>query len=298
MNDGAITPEFLARIPLPQPDEDGDKDQRGRVLVIAGSASVPGAALLAATAALRAGAGKLQIATCQSIATQLGLAMPEALVLGLPETSSGEIDPSAAVPLRERIACCDAVLVGPGMLDEEAAAALTADLVDCDPGSAFVLDAGALGRLKDIAAVLARHNGRLVITPHAGEMANLLGVNKHDVLRNPAGIAGETASQLHCVVALKGPCTYIAAPDGGTWSYSGGTVGLATSGSGDTLAGIVAGLLARGAAPLQAAQWGVFLHGEAGNRLARTRGPLGFLARELLAEIPRIMADLIGHDRR
>src|SRR3712207_635435 len=142
MNDRAITSEFLGRIPFPQPADDGDKDQRGRVLVIAGSTSVPGAALLASTAALRAGAGKLQIATCRSIATQLGLAVPEALVLGLPETPSGEIDPSAAVELRERIARCDAVLIGPGMLDEEAVAALTANLLDCDPGAAFVLDAG------------------------------------------------------------------------------------------------------------------------------------------------------------
>lgn len=290
MSDGAITAEFLRRIPLPQPADDGDKDQRGRVLVIAGSTSVPGAALLAATAALRAGAGKLQIATCRSIATPLGLAVPEALVLGLPETPSGEIDPSAAVELRERIARCDAVLIGPGMLDEVAAAALTSNLLDCDPRSAFVLDAGALGQLKDGAAVLARHGGRIVITPHAGEMANLLGLDKHEILRRPAEIAGETASLLRCIVALKGARTYIAAPDGGTWTYSDGNVGLATSGSGDTLAGIVAGLLARGVDPLEAAQWGVFLHGEAGNRLARSRGPLGFLARELLAEIPRIMS--------
>src|SRR5688500_11491853 len=85
MSDGAITAEFLSRTPLLQPADDGDKDQRGRVLVVAGSLTVPGAALLAATAALRAGAGKLQIATCQSIAIQLGLAVPEALVVGLPE---------------------------------------------------------------------------------------------------------------------------------------------------------------------------------------------------------------------
>jgi len=290
MNGGAITSAFLGRIPLPQPADDGDKDQRGRVLVVAGSTSVPGAALLAATAALRAGAGKLQIATCQSIAAHLGLAVPEALVLGLRETPSGEIDPSAAVQLRERISRCDAVLIGPGMLDEEAVSAFTADLLDCDPGSAFVLDAGALGRLTDIAAVLARHKGRVVITPHAGEMANLLGVDKKRVLSSPSEIAGQAARLLHCVVALKGPCTYIATPDGPAWTYSDGNVGLATSGSGDTLAGIVAGLLARGADPLEAAQWGVFLHGEAGNRLAQTRGPLGFLARELLAEIPAIMA--------
>src|ERR671921_2224871 len=102
MSDGAITAEFLRGIPLTQPSEDGDKDQRGRVLVVAGSASVPGAALLAATAALRAGAGKLQIATCQSLALPLGLAVPEALVIGLPETEAGEIDPGAARLLRER----------------------------------------------------------------------------------------------------------------------------------------------------------------------------------------------------
>src|SRR5215217_1252440 len=178
MSDRAITPEFLSRIPLPQPEEDGDKDQRARVLVIAGSVSVPGAVLLAATAALRAGTGKLQITTCQSIAIHLGLAAPEALIVGLPETSSGEIEPSAAIQLRERVARCDAVLMGPGMLDEGAAATLTAAVLDCSPGPAFVLDAGALGRLKDVAAVLARHKGRVVITPHAGEMANLLGIGK------------------------------------------------------------------------------------------------------------------------
>jgi ADP-dependent NAD(P)H-hydrate dehydratase len=292
MNEAAITAELLRGIPLTQPSEDGDKDQRGRVLVIAGSVSVPGAALLAATAALRAGAGKLQIATCRSIATQLGLAVPEALVVGLPETSSGEIDPSAATLLRERVERSNAVLIGPGMLDEEAAAALTTGLLDCDPGSAFVLDAGALGRLKDVSTVLARHEGRMVITPHAGEMAGLLGMGKQDVLAAPAEIAGQTARLLNSVVALKGACTYIAAPDGSAWIYSDGKVGLATSGSGDTLAGIVVGLLARGNAPLQAAQWGVYLHGEAGNRLAQARGPLGFLARELLAEIPGLMAGL------
>ncbi|MBL0406911.1 NAD(P)H-hydrate dehydratase [Microvirga aerilata] len=290
MKETAITTDLLRGLPLPQPAEDGDKDQRGRVLVVGGSLAVPGAVLLAATAALRAGAGKLQIATCQSIALHLGLAVPEALVVGLPETGAGEIDPEAAPLLRERIARCDAALIGPGMIDEEGAATLTASILTCDPGPAFVLDAGALGQLKDLRGVLARHGGRMVVTPHAGEMANLIGISKSAVLSNPAEIAGGTARLLSCVVALKGAHTYIASPDGERWSYSDGDVGLATSGSGDTLAGIIAGLLARGVPPAQAAQWGVFLHGEAGNRLARARGRLGFLARELLAEIPSIMA--------
>ena len=94
------------------------------------------------------------------------------------------------------------------------------------------------------------------------------------------------------VVALKGGTTHIAGPDGECWFYESGNVGLATSGSGDTLAGVVTGLVARGASPAQAAVWGVYLHGQAGNRLARSRGPMGFLARELLAEIPGIMAEL------
>src|SRR3954471_8240846 len=156
MND-IITANFLRQRPLPTLDSDGDKDQRGRVLVVAGSTSVPGAALLAATAALRAGAGKLQIATCQSIATQLGLTLPEALVIALPETASGDIAPSAARLLLDRMARCDAVLVGPGLMDADAAAELTFGLLECVPGPAFVIDAMPLIGLYRCRHVLARH---------------------------------------------------------------------------------------------------------------------------------------------
>lgn len=136
------------------------------------------------------------------------------------------------------------------------------------------------------------HGGRVVLTPHAGEMAGMLGVDKDAVAADPEGTARRAAAMLHAVVALKGSCTVVAAPDGRAWSYGGGGVGLATSGSGDTLAGMVTGLLARGTEPEAALLWGVWLHGEAGRRLARTRGRVGFLARELLAEVPAIMAGL------
>ena len=110
------------------------------------------------------------------------------------------------------------------------------------------------------------------------------------VLADPLAAAREAVTRLQAVVAMKGGCTFIAEPQGRAWSCDRGNVGLATSGSGDTLAGIIAGLLARGAKPTEATLWGVYLHGEAGARLARTRGPIGYLARELLAEIPGIMA--------
>lgn len=291
-----VTAELLRGMPLPQPDGDGDKETRGRVLVVAGSVPVPGGALLAGIGVLRAGAGKLQIATAASIAPHLGLALPEALVTGLPETVDGEIAPDSAEALSERASRCDTVLIGPGMMDEAAVASLTAELLTRleagKEGPHFVLDAGALAGLCQNAAALHRHEGRVVITPHAGEMAGLLGCSRDRVSADPLGCARQAADRLKAVVALKGSCTRIVAPDGRAWAYRGGTVGLATSGSGDTLAGIVTGLLARGATPEQAAVWGVYLHGEAGNRLTRRIGPLGFLAHELLAEIPAVMAAL------
>ena len=286
-----VTPELLRGMPLPRHRDGDDKDDRGRVLVVAGSVEVPGAALLCGTAALRAGAGKLQIATCRSAALHLGLAVPEALVTGLEETAEGGIAPGAATLLRDRGNRCDAVLIGPGMADGPAVATLTAELLAGLDRPAIVLDAEALARLGGCRDVLHRRDGRVVVTPHAGEMATLLGIPREEVAADPLAAARRAATLLRCVVAMKGGCTFIVSPDGEAWACNQGNIGLATSGSGDTLAGIIAGLLARGAAPVCATIWGVFLHGEAGRRLARAQGPVGFLARELLAEIPCILAE-------
>jgi len=120
-------------------------------------------------------------------------------------------------------------------------------------------------------------------------MASLLGVEKDAVEASPAELALGAAGQFGAVVVLKGATSWIATPEGAVYRYDGGNVGLATSGSGDTLAGIVAGLAARGAPPLNAVIWGVHLHGSAGRALARRMGQIGFLARELLAEIPPLL---------
>lgn len=109
------------------------------------------------------------------------------------------------------------------------------------------------------------------------------------MVRAPLRCARAAAKIYRAVVALKGADTVVAAPDGKAWRYTGGDVGLATSGSGDVLAGIIAGLAARGADATTAALWGVYLHGEAGNALASRQGRIGFLARELSAELPALM---------
>ena len=290
----AVTQALLRRMPLPQPDENADKDARGRVLVVGGSRQVAGAVLLAGVAALRAGAGKLQLATVSSATAALTVAVPEALVVALPASRSGEIAGARAHALLAGYAAsANAVLVGPGMASDRAAHALLARLVRrVSDECVLVLDAAAVIALADDASMLEPLNGRAVLTPHAGEMASLLGVDKREVERNPADVARAAARRFAAVVALKGAETFVADPDGSVYRYTGGTVGLATSGSGDTLAGVVAGLAARGAPPLHAAVWGAYLHGGAGRVLARRVGRVGFLARELLDEIPPLLRRL------
>lgn len=284
-----LTPETLRSIPLPEPDESGSKEERGRVLIAGGSRETAGALLLAAEAALRAGAGKLRLATAQGIAAAIGVATPEARVFSLFETPAGGIAARAADEVLRLASGVDALLLGPGMVEEFAATSLAAAVLAKVDGPAVLLDAGCLPCLSADRGALQRLRGRAVITPHAGEMAKVMGMKREAIEADPLAVARRAADELGAVVALKGPDTFVAAPGGEAYRYTGGRVGLATSGSGDVLAGIVAGLLARSAEPVRAAAWGVWLHGEAGNRLVRRIGRIGYLARELAGEVPALM---------
>jgi ADP-dependent NAD(P)H-hydrate dehydratase len=287
-----LTPQVLRGMPLPQPQE-GDKKARGNVLVIAGSLQVPGAALLAGVAALRAGAGRLRIATCRSVATAMAISAPEAFVLGLKETGAGGIDPSSIDDLLPLFGSADAVLIGPGLADQDAIDKLMAALLQSAPSAkSLVVDARALQSFTAFDAVPLNRTNGLVLTPHAGEMAGLLGRSRTEIEADPEHWARTASDRFQAVVALKGSRTFIAGTDSEGCVCRRGNVGLATSGSGDVLAGIISGLLARGATSFAATCWGVYLHAAAGDRLATTIGPVGFLAREILAEIAGLMGDL------
>lgn len=277
---------MLQRWPLPSIDGDGGKEARGRILIVAGCTQVPGAALLAGEAALRVGAGKLQIATVQEAALALAIAVPEAKVLGLPSDGSGQID-GVSADLQHDCAHADAVLLGPGMENSPQTLKL-AEYVAHHASATLVVDAGGLCLFKR----QQPWSSPPVITPHAGEMAALTGQSVEEITADAARIAADFALKSGTVVVLKGAVTHIAAPDGRTWRHEGGSVGLGTSGSGDVLAGIIAGLIARGASAEQAAVWGVYLHGRAGEELEASLGPLGFLAREISARVPRLLQAL------
>lgn len=286
---------------VPMPAIEGDKEIRGHVLVLGGSSEMPGAVILAATAALRAGAGKLTVATGKSVAQLVALAMPEARVIGLAEHESAgfSLDAVACLdPLAERV---DAILVGPGMRDEPATARLVHALLPrfMAAGTSVVLDACAMGALLHPPAQWPadrpwRFERPVVLTPHAGEMAHLTGVAKDTICAHPDPQALDAARAWNAVVALKGARTVIATPDGTLYQHEGGNVGLAISGSGDVLAGVIAGLAARGAPLDQAACWGVALHARAGERLAGRMGTLGYLAREISQEIPALLEHIAG----
>ena len=274
--------------PLPLPEREGDKEERGRVLVVAGSRQIAGAVVLAATAALRAGAGKVAIATSAAIAHFVAFAVPESRVFALDESPDGGIAAGTLDALDAIAPHVASVLIGPGLPYTPVTQALAAEVLERFAHASVIVDAGAM-RVID---TQRRFYAPVVMTPHAGEMASLTRGDKATIIEEPRRAALEAARTWNAVVALKGAITYIAAPDGRVWRNRAGNPGLATSGSGDVLAGIMAGLAARGAPLEQASAWAVALHARAGDRLAQRIGPLGYLARELPGEVPGLMAEL------
>lgn len=279
---------LLRQWPLPDPSDGDSKEDRGRVLVVGGSRQLVGGVLLAGIAALRAGAGKLQVVTVEVAAAQLAVALPEARVVPQPAAEDGGLAglDRQALELASR---ADAVLVGPGMEPGAATRQVVRRLLR--HAGVAIADAGAL----HASTPRVRPEGAgLVMTPHHGEMAAMLDMDISQVRASPADLAVRYACESGVVLVLKGPTTWIAAPDGRLWVNTSGSVGLGTSGSGDVLAGLVAGLAARGASPEQAACWGVYLHAQAGLALARSVGEVGFLAREIAGEVPILMQAFSG----
>jgi hydroxyethylthiazole kinase-like uncharacterized protein yjeF len=284
-----VTPGLLKGWPIPSPGDGGTKESRGQVLVVGGAAQTPGAVLLAAVASLRAGGGKLTIGTVASTAAPLAVAVPEALVEGLPETEGGSIAVDAADGVAGMAESARAVLFGPGMTDEDACCDLLGAVLPRMSGAVVVLDALALAHLERDPDALRPFEGRAVLTPNRQELSLMLGVASGSIEDDPEGAVRDAASRYGAVVSLGGGESRVAAPDGTVWRETTGGIGLGVSGSGDCAAGVLVGLLARGADVAQAAVWAAFLHGSAGDRLAARVGRLGYLAREIADEIPLVL---------
>lgn len=306
-----ITPTLLRSWPLPQAG--ADKYSRGAVLVVGGGRRTPGAVLLAGTAALRAGAGRVTLAVAESVAVQLAVTLPEAGVIGLPEAPGGSVGDDGLEDLLEDYDSADVVLIGPGLDDIGKTAALLRGLLEHDSSRdsadapTLVLDAYALGALPRLVDELGPWAGRLILTPNPTEAAILLGRDAGELAGDVVEIARKYRAVVSCQGVIAGPPgpghPGAGNPDGGSpdsaspatgdhWEITTGYGGLGTSGSGDILAGAIAGLRARGTSDVQAACWGTHLHAAAGDRLASRVGSLGYLARELAGELPPLMMEL------
>lgn len=253
------------------------------MLVVGGSEEIPGAAIFAGLAALRAGAGKLAVAVPQGVARAVAIALPEARVLPLPGRAS------LNASLEQVIDRSCAILIGPGMQNETRTLHLAHRILDRARDQAVILDALALGAVRD-----RDPHTWLLATPHAGEMAHLTGQAKEAICTDPVAYACAAAELWQATILLKGSTSIIAAPSNHqvsaqTWRFNGGEIGLATSGSGDVQAGLALGLAARGMPAVAVAAWTTWIHAACGKALSEVHGGMGYLARELLDVIPGVL---------
>ncbi len=274
--------ETYCRRWLKSRDIQGHKGDYGQVTIIAGSKGMPGAAILAASGAARMGAGKVCAVLPSACRSAFTARLPEALVMDVADDDQGEIN----VDCRQQIASApsDAYVLGPGLGRSDGALHMIRELLPLLQ-KPTVLDADALFAVCGHLRLLKNAKAPLVITPHPGEMAKLLGVSVADVQANRISVAAGFARQTNVVVVLKGAGTIVATPEGRIAINANGNPGMGTGGSGDVLSGMIATLLAQGLPPAAAAACAVWLHGKAGDIAAERSSQPSLLAGDLLNHI-------------
>jgi hydroxyethylthiazole kinase-like uncharacterized protein yjeF len=264
----------------------------GFVAAICGSTGFTGAATLTSVSSLRSGAGVAILAIPRSLNPIMEIKLTEVMTLPVDETSDGTLALKAKAALEGFIEEADAVAIGPGLSQNAETVRLVRSFVP-KIGKPCVLDADGINAFAGHGRKLKSLPFPMVITPHAGEAARLFGTSKEEIAGRPVDFARQAAGDLSLVMVLKGAPTIIAGPAGDTYINPTGNQGLATAGSGDVLTGIIAGLMAQGVAPLEAAYSGVYIHGLLGDMLLEEKGYFGFLAGELAERIPQAMARII-----
>lgn len=290
-----IADPALIRALLPKRPANAHKGTFGKTLIVSGSTLYTGAPILAATAAYRAGAGLVTLATPRSIHAIMASKINEATFYPLSE-QAGALNAAAVDQLRELIGTYDVALIGPGLTLE--AQSFIAALLALKTSTPLVLDADALNCLAQIdqwwtqvkqAAILTPS----ILTPHPGEMSRLTKLSLKAIEADRAGVAIEYAQTWGHVVVLKGAFTVIAAPDGRSIVMPFANPALAMAGSGDVLAGTIAAMVSQGLPPFEAALCGAYLHGVSGELARREVGSAGVLAGDLLRYLPQVIRQIL-----
>ncbi len=274
---------------FPERHRDTHKGSYGHVAIVAGSAGKSGAAILSARGAVRTGAGLVSVVTDRETANVIDAATLESMTLHADMTMSG-------IPeILRFVNAKTAALVGPGLPDENASYSFIREIVS-GIEVPLVLDATSINAFAGRVGEVNRGDRAVVLTPHPGELARLLGVTIPDVGGDRIGTATEAASKTGCVVVLKGHQTIVANPEGVVSVNPTGNPGMATGGMGDVLGGMIAALLARGTDPFEAARACVYLHGLAGDMVRERRSDIGIAANDAAEMIPEAIERLRGAD--
>jgi len=286
-----ITPWWVGDS-LPNRPADANKGTFGKLMVIAGSINYVGAAYLACQSAMRVGTGLVTLATPKTLQPMLAAKLVEATYVPLPESEAGIINPDASDVIKQQIAGYDALLVGCGMGQHDSVKEFVKGLLlSSKIKIPVIVDADGLNILAQIPNWWQKLNGDVVITPHPGEMARLIGIKVEDVQKDRIEFARKYATQWNVMIVLKGAHTVVVAPDGEVKLSTVANPGLASAGTGDVLAGCIAGLAAQGLNPFAAAVCGVYLHADAGEAVAEQLGDTGMIASDLLSVLPLVIRD-------
>lgn len=265
--------------------DDSNKGTLGSLLCICGSYGMAGAAIMAGKAALRCGIGLLKIAVPKSIYPVCATNILESVYYPLEETSNGVISSKNTDFLLEMCEKSSAVVIGCGLsVCDDTKNLVQSVITNCE--KPLVIDADALNCICNKPEILKNLKAPAIITPHPGEMARLLHSTPKTVNSNRENTAINFAKKFGVVTVLKGAGTIIASPDGEVYINHTGNSGMATGGSGDVLSGIIGSLLAQGAAPINAAAAGVFLHGTIGDLAAEKLGKISMLPTDMIDMIP------------
>ncbi|NLJ25719.1 MAG: NAD(P)H-hydrate dehydratase [Firmicutes bacterium] len=285
---GALLEAPLVKRFLPERPPSGHKGTFGHVLILAGSVGMTGAATLAAKSALRSGAGLVSLGIPTSLNDILEVKLTEAMTIPLPETQNRSLSIEALPMIQARVRHMDALILGPGLSQDPSTGQLVETLLQ-DVSCPVVLDADGLNLVARLGVLEKRTNAScpLVITPHPGEMARLLGCSIQEVEADRVAAAQNAAELYRCTVVLKGAGTIVAAPEGDFWINTTGNVGMATGGTGDVLSGIIGALLAAGAPLEKAAGIGVYIHGLAGDLALQARDEISLIAGDLIEALPQ-----------
>ena len=278
---------------FPPRKPDSHKGDYGRLLIIAGSPGMTGAAAMASQAGLKTGAGLITLGIPKSLNPILEIKLTEVMTYPLEETLDGSFSARALKPISELWQKMTALVIGPGIIPNADTVELLSSLIENSPVP-LVVDAGGLDAIAVNSGVLKKARAPIIMTPHPGEMARILGANVEDVQNNRIGIARDYAEQNKVFVILKGARTVIATPSGQVYVNPTGNPGMASGGMGDVLTGMVGGFLAQGMGPEAASLCGVYLHGLAGDEAATKKGQRALVASDLLDELPLILKRMEG----